>query len=346
MPFLPVLLSRFSAHSQKGISPKLEFRWSLIQGRPFLFFLMVFVLLISGGLNACQVILLEENRAAAGTFQGERAYQGVVAQVGMGPRYVGTEGYREVQVWIREQLEESGWQVEAQITNWKGRPVHNIIATRGKNGSGAGEGSTDHILLGAHYDTRIYADQDPDPGQRADPVLGANDGASGVAVLLELARVMPDSVPVRLVFFDAEDNGKIPGWDWILGSEAYLEEIVRDEEQVPEVVVIVDMIGDRDLNIYQERSSTAWLRDSIWEAAAELGYQESFIPREKYSILDDHTPFLRAEIPAVDVIDFDYPYWHTTGDTVDKVSPESLEVVGETLLHWLTSSEVPLGVGK
>jgi Zn-dependent M28 family amino/carboxypeptidase len=104
----------------------------------------------------------------------------------------------------------------------------------------------------------------------------------------------------------------------------------------PEAVVIVDMIGDADLNIYIEQNSNSALVNEIWNIAAELGYEQSFIPEPKYSILDDHTPFLQAGIPAVDIIDFDYPYWHTTNDTVDKVSAESLRVVGTTLQEWIT----------
>jgi Zn-dependent M28 family amino/carboxypeptidase len=185
----------------------------------------------------------------------------------------------------------------------------------------------------------MVADEDPDPAKQFDPVPGANDGASGVAVLLELARVLPDnSVPVWLVFFDAEDNGRIEGWDWILGSQAFVEEL----DFHPEAVVIVDMIGDAVQDIYIERNSNPALVNEIWGIAAELGYQKSFIATAKHSMLDDHTPFIRAGIPAIDIIDFDYPYWHTTEDTVDKVSAESLEAVGKTLQEWISRrSEVP-----
>jgi len=136
-----------------------------------------------------------------------------------------------------------------------------------------------------------------------------------------------------LVFFDAEDNGRIEGWDWILGSRAFVDSL----QFKPEAAVIVDMIGDADLQIYLERNSDKVLRDEIWQAAAGLGYDEVFIPEEKHSMLDDHTPFLEAGIPAVDIIDFDYPYYHTTQDTPDKVSAESLQVVGDTLLTWIES---------
>ncbi len=190
-------------------------------------------------------------------------------------------------------------------------------------------------MLGAHYDTRFFADHDPDESKRKQPVPGANDGASGVAVLLELARTLPPEIDSTwLVFFDAEDNGRIEGWDWILGSRAFAEEM----DFTPNAVVIVDMIGDADLNIYFEKNSNEQIRAEIWKKANELGYPQ-FINEEKYSILDDHTPFLEMGIPAVDVIDFDYPYWHTTEDTLDKVSAESLEAVGNTLWHWVVEQK-------
>jgi Zn-dependent M28 family amino/carboxypeptidase len=221
-------------------------------------------------------------------------------------------------------LVKAGWQVEAQESEALGHPIQNIVAKRGDE--------SPQIIIGAHYDTRMFADNDPDPANHSLPVPGANDGASGVAVLLELARTLPqDTVPVWLVFFDAEDNGRIDGWDWILGST----EFVKNNPLQPQAVVIVDMIGDADLNIYKEKNSNAELTDEIWEIAQELGYESVFIPEYKYSILDDHTPFLRAGIPAIDIIDFDYPYWHTLQDVPENVSAASLKAVGETLHTWV-----------
>lgn len=259
------------------------------------------------------------------SFDSSRAYADVQTQVDFGPRIPGTEGHAKIRAWIQAELESAGWIVEIHETERMGHPVYNLIAKRGE--------ADPQIILGAHYDTRMIADHDPQPTNLNKPVPGANDGASGVAVLLELARTLPeDSVPVWLVFFDTEDNGRIEGWDWILGSRAFAEEIaVR-----PEAVVIVDMIGDSDLNIYLEQNSDIAIRTEIWGIAAQLGYGDKFINEEKYSMLDDHTPFLEAGIPAVDIIDFDYPYWHTTQDTPDKVSAESLGAVGNTLLAWIT----------
>ena len=259
------------------------------------------------------------------SFDSSRAYADVQTQVDFGPRIPGTDGHAKIRAWMQAELESAGWTVEIHETERMRHPVYNLIAKRGE--------ADPQIILGAHYDTRMIADHDPQPTNLNKPVPGANDGASGVAVLLELARTLPeDSVPVWLVFFDTEDNGRIEGWDWILGSRAFAEEILVR----PEAVVIVDMIGDADLNIYLEQNSDIAIRTEIWGIAAQLGYGDKFINEEKYSMLDDHTPFLEAGIPAVDIIDFDYPYWHTTQDTPDKVSAESLGAVGNTLLTWIS----------
>jgi len=258
------------------------------------------------------------------SFEGSRAYADVQTQVAFGPRTPGSEGHAQIRAWMHSELESAGWLVEVHESERMGHPIYNIIARRNEEAP--------QIILGAHYDTRFFADQDPDLSKRGETVSGANDGASGVAVLLEMARSLPkDSPPTWLVFFDTEDQGNIAGWDWILGSRAFAEEIpVR-----PEAVVIVDMIGDADLNIYLERNSNVAIRTEIWSMAEKLGHGDVFINEERYSMEDDHTPFLEAGLPAVDIIDFDYPYWHTTGDTADKVSAESLHAVGETLWHWI-----------
>ena len=263
-------------------------------------------------------------KADSASFDSFHAYADVQTQVAFGPRIPGSAGHAQIREWMRTELESAGWMVEVHESERMGHPIYNIIAKRNDE--------TPQIILGAHYDTRMIADQDPDTSKRSEPVPGANDGASGVAVLLELARSLPaDTVPVWLVFFDTEDNGKIEGWDWILGSRAFVEEIPVQ----PEAVVIVDMIGDADLNIYLERNSNVAIRNEIWSTAEKLGYDKQFINQEKHGMLDDHTPFLEAGIPAVDLIDFDYPYWHTTQDTPDKVSAESLQAVGETLWKWI-----------
>ena len=290
---------------------------------------MIGVLLIL--ILSLYVISFVYNRAPlpdAVTFDSSHAYTDILTQITFGPRIVGSEGHAKIRKWIRSELESAGWMVEIQQTERMGHPIYNITAKRNAD--------PPQIILGAHYDSRMFADQDPTPGRQAEPVPGANDGASGVAILLELARSLPkDSQPVWLVFFDAEDNGNIEGWDWILGSSAFAEKLTVQ----PRAVVIVDMIGDADLNIYLEKNSNITLRTEIWSTAEKLGYGDKFINKEKFSMLDDHTPFLEAGIPAVDIIDFDYPYWHTTQDTPDKVLAESLQAVGDTLLNWIVTDQ-------
>jgi glutaminyl-peptide cyclotransferase len=261
-------------------------------------------------------------------FNADRAYQDVVNQMDFGPRVPGSAAHDKEVEYITSELQKAGWQVEIQDTVYEGHPIKNVTAKRAEVSA--------PILLAAHYDSRMLADRDTDAALRNSPVPGANDGASGVAVLLEIARVLPaDQTNVWLVFFDTEDQGDIEGWDWTLGSQAYADALTV----TPSALVLLDMIGDADLNIYREISSDTQLKDEIWQTAASLGYADKFIDKEKYNMIDDHTPFLEKVIPAVDLIDFDYPYWHTTQDTADKVSPQSLETVGKVLLTWLAGKK-------
>lgn len=265
--------------------------------------------------------LLPTPAPRAGEFNGEAAYQHVLAQMAFGPRPTGSQANRQTADYISAYLSQQGWQIELQGFTYRDTPARNIIGRAGKGPV---------VIIGAHYDTRRQADRDPDPNKRTEPVPGANDGASGVAILLELARALDKGAlknEVWLAFFDAEDNGGLDGWDFIAGS-SYMARTLRVQ---PEMVVIVDMVGDADQQIYREKNSTPELTDRIWEIATRLGYQDFFISAEKWAMLDDHTPFLARGIPAVDIIDFDYPYWHTTQDTADKVSPEALLRVGRVL---------------
>lgn len=265
------------------------------------------------------------------TFSGEEALAHVETQLEFGPRITGSTGHKAMGDWVIQTLSERGWEVFIQPFE----PVPNVDARNilAVNGSGP------VILIGAHYDSRIFADADPDIANRSLPVPGANDGASGVAVLMELARslnVPASGKTVCLVFFDAEDNGRIPGWDWILGSRFFVSRIsALPKCSEPEFTVIVDMIGDADQQVYRERNSTDYLVDAIWSTAAEIGYGEWIVDEPRHAMIDDHTPFLEAGIPAVDMIDFDYPYWHTVDDTFDKVSAESLARIGRTLEVWI-----------
>jgi Iap family predicted aminopeptidase len=241
-------------------------------------------------------------------FDGQSALLFVEQQMAFGPRIPGSEASRKTAVWVVEQLEAIGWETEIQHFSYHGTPLMNIIA------KSEGDSEIKPILIGAHYDT-------------------ANDGASGVAVLIELAHALDWNrlrQPVWLVFFDAEDSGNIDGWDWIVGSSFFADNLTQNLE----AAVIVDMVGDRDLQLFIEKNSDPDLVQEIWELADQLGYP-AFINTPKYSMIDDHSPFLRIGVPAIDIIDFDYPHWHTINDTIDKVSADSLEQVGRTLEYWL-----------
>lgn len=263
-------------------------------------------------------------------FEGESALALAEKQCDFGPRPTGSAAGWRTGDWVIEQLEAAGWSVETDEFEWNGAPVRNIIAR-------AGEG--DPILVGAHYDTRLVADQDPDPTLRGVPILGGNDGASGAAVLLELARVLDvEKLPneVWLAFFDAEDNGRIEGWDWALGSTHLAESL----ETLPDAMILVDMVGDANQSLPYEMNSHPLLREQLWSLAAELGYSDTFLPEPGPALTDDHLPFARRGVPAVDIIDFDYPFWHTTSDTCDKLSAESLARVGRVLEVYLEEGKL------
>jgi glutaminyl-peptide cyclotransferase len=287
--------------------------------------LILFVILVILAGAAIWILSGQNQPSAPQAFDGQRAWQDVVNQVNLGPRIPGSPAHQQSVDWMVQELKKAGWSAEIQTGTMLGHPVQNVV---GKRGSGK-----PWLIIGAHYDSRMLSDQDPDPAKRSQPVPAANDGASGVAVLLEMARVLPVNLPsqVWLVFFDAEDQGGIAGWDWILGSKMFADSLSSS----PDAVVVIDMIGDADLNIYKERNSNLAIVQAIWDTAAQAGYTQSFIPQFKYSMEDDHTPFLQRGFPAADLIDFDYPYWHTTADTSDKVSPASLKTVGDTLIKWI-----------
>lgn len=279
-------------------------------------------------------------------FDGDAAFAYAKAQVDFGVRPTGSEASVKTGDYIITTLKAAGWTVEEQPfsldINGKAIQARNIT---GKIGVGSGP----VLLFGAHYDTRLWANKDPDPNMREQPILGANDGASGVAVLLELAQVLGHGYKfnreIWLVFFDAEDNGDIPGWDnWSLGATYYADHL----QTRPQDMILLDMIGDKDLNIYYEAFSAKSAPDlvqEIWTIAGDLGYADNFIKEQRYSLADDHLPFIQKGIRAVDIIDFDYPYHHTLADTLDKISAESLGKVGRVMQTYLEQSRAVDRVG-
>jgi glutaminyl-peptide cyclotransferase len=290
-----------------------------IQGIGHFLYVLPFTLLVT----ACKITTPTElNRE--GNFNGGRALALIEEQLSFGARIPGSQAHKMTGDWIIQELEKYGWTVEEQHFSYRAFEGRNII---GKAETEQGE----WVILGAHYDTRPISDRDEQNPWT--PVPGANDGGSGVAVLLELARILRTEELTKniwLVFFDLEDSGGIDEMDWIVGSTYFANSL----KEFPDKVVIVDMVGDDDLQLYYERNSDPDLQREIWDVAIDMGY-ENFIPVSNHSLLDDHMPFIQLGIPAIDIIDFDYPYWHTTQDTFDKVSSESLERVGRTLQQWL-----------
>ncbi len=270
-------------------------------------------------------------------FSGESAYEEVLLQVSLGPRNPGSKGHSDLQDYLKLKLTGYGYTVEVQpfvhkLPNGSSLTLQNIVAKKGNESNGI-------FLMGAHYDTRPISDNDEDPKKRNLPILGANDGASGVAVLLELARVYSNvDLPVGLwlLFFDAEDIGGVYG-PYSLGSSTYAS--AMEDELLPLIkgVIIVDMVGDSDLEIFYERNSHSGLSreftEQIWEVGSDLGYSVFFKPEVRHNVYDDHIPFLQKGLPTSLIIDLDYEYWHTQQDTADRVSPSSLQIVGRVLVN-------------
>ncbi|OGW18847.1 MAG: hypothetical protein A3K09_08715 [Nitrospinae bacterium RIFCSPLOWO2_12_FULL_47_7] len=186
------------------------------------------------------------------------------------------------------------------------------------------------LLIGTHYDTRPFADEEADPSLHSHPIIGANDGGSGTAVLLGLAQYLSEHKPkktVRLVFFDGEDFGAKFSMEMFLGSKYYARLLAGvDKKLWPYCVLIVDMVGDKDLEIFKDThslGSAPWLLDIIYDVAKKMKFPQ-FKENVKFSVMDDHSAFIRLNIPSAVLIDFDYPHWHKLTDTLDKCSPESL----------------------
>lgn len=278
--------------------------------------------------------------ACAGRFRvdGARALARVSRQVEAGPRIAGTPGNAVIREWIAAECERLGGTVERQAftDTTLGHPleVTNVIARFGPNGGR-------RIVLCAHFDTRPWSDQDPDSAMRSRPVPGANDGGSGVAVLLEVAELMAHRAPpvgVDLVFFDAEDLGRSDAPDeFCLGSKGYAARLpAAGDPARPVAAFLFDMVGDRDLQIWREKNSSdraSNLAALVVEGARATG-AKSFHDEVRYSLVDDHIRLLDAGLPAVDIVDFDYPAWHTHRDSADQVSAASLAEVAR-VAAWL-----------
>lgn len=287
------------------------------------------------------VAAIPESRAAAPTFDGTSAFTFLYKQVQFGPRVPGSEAHAKAVESFRDWFEQCGGQVRLQTftadvhTSPEGDSPKvemegtNVIARFG------GGRVADYILC-AHFDTRPWADEDPDPAYRDKPIPGANDGASGVAVLLEMARLFRDNPPpatVDIVLFDLEDSGASgDNESYCLGSAYYAQ---NHAGVAPAGAVLLDMIGDANLEIPKEWFSWAYVPEwtaHIFDLAKQVD-ATAFIPEVGQPVYDDHVNLIRAGIPTVDLIDFDYTYWHTHQDSPEACSPESLGQVGRVLVR-------------
>lgn len=298
---------------------------------------LVLVLLLAGGAATAQ------SDEAPPAFDGERALEWIVTQCELGPRTPGSEGNRRLQELIVATARDAGLGVRKHCFEFvdpiggETLPGCNVIVST--------PGPGPRIWLGAHFDSRPVSDRDPDPARRADPLVGANDGGSGTAVLLHLIEILGGRAPavgVDLIFFDAEDSGRSgsPG-SYCIGSRrlaATLGEFSSPlPAEPPRGLILLDMIGERNLRIPQEqyslRYAPEWMEE-IWSRAERLGLP-AFVREPGHAVIDDHVPFLEKGIPAVDLIDFDFPEWHTAADTPEICSAESLQQVGDLLLDLL-----------
>jgi len=275
-------------------------------------------------------------------FDAERAFAYLEKQVSFGPRNPGSEGHRRCLEWMKQEAAKTADRVFTQsfTRRYGGKDITftNVFAVY--------PGASDRIvILCAHWDTRPFADEETDPARAAKPIPGANDGASGVAALLELGhlfRAQKPPVTVVVIFFDGEDFGKDVK-DMLLGSTEFARQwraVLKDVGQDVEYGILLDMVGAKDLRIPREVNSqqaAPWLMDAIYRHAREAGLEKVFPDEPGPQILDDHIPLIRAGIPTVDLISFDYAYWHTLDDTPDKCSPESLKAVGEVVARTVYS---------
>jgi len=270
-------------------------------------------------------------------FDGRRALDHVVRQCAFGPRNPGSEGHTACLAFLEKRFDELGVRVTRQPFRYtlpggdKPLEMTNLVVSFRPQ-------ETRRVLLAAHWDTRPWADRETDPALRERPIAGANDGASGVAVLLEVARLLrdrPAAWGVDMVLFDGEDLGTPDNHDgFFRGSKEFA---ARFRGAPPVHAILLDMVGDADLLFYKEGYSAEAAPGTLewlWAAGRAVAPGQ-FIDEVGWWVEDDHLPLLKAGIPCVDLIDFDYAHWHTLQDTPDKVSAASLQIVGDVLVRLL-----------
>ena len=274
----------------------------------------------------------ESQVAPTPVFDSKRAWEHLRKQVSIGPRPSGTPAIVETRKYIIEQLKASGIEAKEQpfigMTPLGEVSMANVIATIPGRGP-------DRLVLASHFDTKLY---------REFRFVGANDGASSTAALLELGRVLKsrqNELTIELLFLDGEEARR-PEWqgsDNTYGSRHYVQAAQKSGSlKTLKALVLLDMIGDQDLVIKRDANSTPWLVDVIWSAAARLGHGSTF-SNQLTTVEDDHIPFLRAGVAAADIIDLENPTWHTAQDDLDHVSAKSLQVVGDVVVAAIPEIE-------
>lgn len=286
-------------------------------------------------------------------FSADSAYLAVAKQLDFGPRVPGSEAQQACAQWLRAELERYGGKVSEQrstVRAYDGTelPCINLVGSFNPE-------ARNRVLLISHWDSRHIADADPDKTKRTQPVPAANDGASGVGVLLEIARLTTLQSPnmgIDIFLTDVEDYGAPDTWAgshdekyWALGTQQWCYNTHIPNYQAS-FGILLDMVGAGDATFYREYYSDRFASDVVdlvWNTAAKLGYSGTFINREGAGITDDHLFVNRiTHIPTIDIIDTRmqgpgtfYPYWHTTEDTLDKISKSTLEKVGKVLVQVL-----------
>jgi hypothetical protein len=269
-------------------------------------------------------------------FSGDRALSYVEKQLEFGERSTGSPSNIRTGDWLIEELRLLGWDVIVQpFVAPNDVPARNIIAIRSITPTPART-----ALLMTHYDTRLFADRDENPANHIQPTLGANAGASGTAVLLELARTLDVAATghtVCLVFLDAETNQDVEGWEGLLGSTHFVQRLDADIPRCrsPRFGVYLAMVGGQGQRLFAETTSYPLLTRRVWEVAAELGYGGGFINEPTWTVTDAHSRLREQEVPAITISDYSYPHRATLQDTFQQLSAETLGQVGETLKTWL-----------
>ena len=287
-------------------------------------------------LGACEQA---ESFAPKTAFNAARAMEYVRAQLEFGPRVPGTEAHRQAGEWIVEQMRSrADTVIEQRFTHvtadGDSLPMRNVFARIKPD-------AAQRVLYVAHWDSRPISDRASNAVDRATPVPGANDGASGVALLMAVADVLKATPPawgVDLLFVDGEDYGEFAaGRDVLIGSKYFAQHLPAPDYR-PLFGIVWDMIGDANLGIYQEGHSVRRAPEivaRVWQTAAELGYSRYFVPRVGEAVTDDHLPLLDAGLRVIDVIDIEFDAHHTPYDTIDKVSERSLQIVGDVAVRLL-----------